>query len=156
MQLEKTVTWKDTCTPVFIAALFIIARTRKQPDRSLSCRTCRRLMMVWRPWRLCGGTMVAALCGGGCVLCLLGYCSLFSFCPLEWVHSWLRAGGKMIWGLTCPFLPLSFFTVLCWFHGYNRVTQLHIYICIYIKFCFSFSYSFSLCLLQDTEYSSQC
>ena len=28
---EKTIIWKDTCTPVFIAALFTIARTWKQP-----------------------------------------------------------------------------------------------------------------------------
>ena len=28
---EKTMTEKYTCTPVFIAALFTIARTRKQP-----------------------------------------------------------------------------------------------------------------------------
>ena len=28
---EKTITRKDTCTPMFIAALFAIARTRKQP-----------------------------------------------------------------------------------------------------------------------------
>ena len=28
---EKTVIWKDTCTPVFTAALFTIARTWKQP-----------------------------------------------------------------------------------------------------------------------------
>ena len=27
---EKTIIWKDTCTPVFIAALFTIARTWKQ------------------------------------------------------------------------------------------------------------------------------
>ena len=28
---EKTIVQKDTCTPVFIAALFIIARTGKHP-----------------------------------------------------------------------------------------------------------------------------
>ena len=28
---EKTITQKDTCTPMFIAALFTIARTWKQP-----------------------------------------------------------------------------------------------------------------------------
>ena len=28
---EKTITEKDTCTPVFIAALFTIARTWKRP-----------------------------------------------------------------------------------------------------------------------------
>ena len=29
--LEKTITIKDPCTPMFIAALFTIARTWKQP-----------------------------------------------------------------------------------------------------------------------------
>ena len=29
--LEKTIIWKDICTPVFIAALFTIAKTWKQP-----------------------------------------------------------------------------------------------------------------------------
>ena len=28
---EKTITWKDSCTLIFIAALFTIARTWKQP-----------------------------------------------------------------------------------------------------------------------------
>ena len=31
MHLEKTITEKDTCTPVFIAELFTTARTWKQP-----------------------------------------------------------------------------------------------------------------------------
>ena len=31
MYLEKTIIWKDTCTLVFIAALFTIAKTWKQP-----------------------------------------------------------------------------------------------------------------------------
>ena len=30
--LKKTIIWKDTCTPVFIAALFTITRTWKQPN----------------------------------------------------------------------------------------------------------------------------
>ena len=29
--LEKTIIWKDACTPMFIAALFTIPRTWKQP-----------------------------------------------------------------------------------------------------------------------------
>ena len=32
MYLEKTIIWKDTCTPVFTAALFTIARMWKQPQ----------------------------------------------------------------------------------------------------------------------------
>ena len=31
--LEKTIFWKDMCTPIFIAALFTIAKTWKQPKR---------------------------------------------------------------------------------------------------------------------------
>ena len=34
--LEKTIIWKDTCTPMFIAALFTIARTWKQPKCPLT------------------------------------------------------------------------------------------------------------------------
>ena len=30
--LEKTLIWKSTCTPVFTAALFMIAKTWKQPE----------------------------------------------------------------------------------------------------------------------------
>ena len=33
---EKTMTCKDTCTPVFIAALFTIAKTWKQPKCPLT------------------------------------------------------------------------------------------------------------------------
>ena len=33
---EKTMTRKDTCTPMFIAALFAIAKTWKQPKCSLT------------------------------------------------------------------------------------------------------------------------
>ena len=32
IHLEKTIIWKDTCIPVFIAELFTIARTWKQPQ----------------------------------------------------------------------------------------------------------------------------
>ena len=34
--LEKTTIWKDTCTPMFIAALFTIAKTWKQPKCPLT------------------------------------------------------------------------------------------------------------------------
>ena len=33
---EKTIIRKDTCTPVFIAALFTVAKTRKQPKWPLT------------------------------------------------------------------------------------------------------------------------
>ena len=32
IHLDKTIIWKDTCTPMFIAALFTIAKTWKQPE----------------------------------------------------------------------------------------------------------------------------
>ena len=34
--LDKTMTLKDTCTPTFIAALYTIAKTRKQPKCPLT------------------------------------------------------------------------------------------------------------------------
>ena len=34
--LEKTIIWKETCTPMFTAALFTIARTWKQPKCPLT------------------------------------------------------------------------------------------------------------------------
>ena len=33
---EKTMTQKDTCTPMFVAALYAIAKTWKQPKRPLT------------------------------------------------------------------------------------------------------------------------
>ena len=40
---EKTVIRKDTCTPMFIAALFTIAKTWKQPK----CSTDERIKKIW-------------------------------------------------------------------------------------------------------------
>ena len=40
---EETITEKDTCTPVFIAALFTIARTRKQPRCPLTNEWIKKL-----------------------------------------------------------------------------------------------------------------
>ena len=37
---EKTMTQKDTCTPMFIAALFSIAKTWKQPKLRSGSRRC--------------------------------------------------------------------------------------------------------------------
>ena len=42
--LDKTVIWKDTCTPVFIAALFTIAKTWKQIKYPL---TEQRIKKMW-------------------------------------------------------------------------------------------------------------
>ena len=41
---EKTIIQKETCTTMFIAALFIIARTRKQPKCPL---TDERIKKMW-------------------------------------------------------------------------------------------------------------
>ena len=43
MHTEKTKTERDTCTPMFIAALFIIARTWKQPRCPLADKWIRKL-----------------------------------------------------------------------------------------------------------------
>ena len=40
---EKTLIWKDTCTPMFIAALFTIAKTWKQPK----CPLTGEWIKVW-------------------------------------------------------------------------------------------------------------
>ena len=44
---EETRSERDTCTPVFIAALFIIARTRKQPGCPLADKWIRKLWYIY-------------------------------------------------------------------------------------------------------------
>ena len=44
---EKTIIWKDTCTPVFIAALFTIAKTWKQPKCPLTEEWIKRLWYIY-------------------------------------------------------------------------------------------------------------
>ena len=41
--LEKTLIWKDSCTPMFIAALFKIAKTWKQPQ----CPSTDKWIKMW-------------------------------------------------------------------------------------------------------------
>ena len=45
---EETLTEKDTCTPVFIAALFTIARTWKQPRCPLTDDWIKKLWYIYR------------------------------------------------------------------------------------------------------------
>ena len=45
---EKTTTRKDTCTPMFIAALFTIAKTRKQPK----CPSTDGWMKMWYIYKM--------------------------------------------------------------------------------------------------------
>ena len=44
---EKTIIWKDTCTPKFIAALFTIARTWKQPKCSKTEEWIKRMWDIY-------------------------------------------------------------------------------------------------------------
>ena len=44
---EETRTERDTCTPMFIAALFIIARTRKQPRCPSADERIRKLWYIY-------------------------------------------------------------------------------------------------------------
>ena len=44
--LEKTIIQKDTCTPMFIAALFTIAKTWKQPNWPLTDERVKILFMT--------------------------------------------------------------------------------------------------------------
>ena len=41
--LEKTIIHKDTCTPVFIAALFSITKTWKQPKCPLTAEWIKKM-----------------------------------------------------------------------------------------------------------------
>ena len=45
--LEKNITEKDTCTPMFIAALFTIARTWKQSRRPLADEWIKKLWYIY-------------------------------------------------------------------------------------------------------------
>ena len=44
---EETRRERDTCTPMFIAALFIIARTRKQPRYPSADKWIRKLWYIY-------------------------------------------------------------------------------------------------------------
>ena len=44
---EKTIIQKDTCTPVFIAALFTIARTWKQPKCPSTDEWIKKLWYIY-------------------------------------------------------------------------------------------------------------
>ena len=44
---EKTITQKDTCTPMFIAALFTIARTWRQPKCPLPDEWIKKMWYIY-------------------------------------------------------------------------------------------------------------
>ena len=47
MYPEKTIIQKHTCTPMFIAALFTIVRTQKQPRCPLADQWIRKLWYIY-------------------------------------------------------------------------------------------------------------
>ena len=44
---EKNIIWKDTCTPVFTAALFTIAETWKQPKCPLTAEWIKKMWYIY-------------------------------------------------------------------------------------------------------------
>ena len=44
---EKTITQKDTCTPMFIAALFTVARTWKQPKCPMTDEWMKKMCYIY-------------------------------------------------------------------------------------------------------------
>ena len=47
---EKTIIQKDTCTPMFIAALFTIAKTWKQPKCPLTDEWIKMMWYIYIQW----------------------------------------------------------------------------------------------------------
>ena len=47
IHVEKTLIWKDTCTPIFISSLFTIAKTWKQPKCPLTDEWIKKM------WYMC-------------------------------------------------------------------------------------------------------
>ena len=48
--LDKTITQKDTCTPMFTAALFTIAKSWKQPKCSLTDEWIKKMWYIYTQW----------------------------------------------------------------------------------------------------------
>ena len=46
----RTLSWKDTCTPMFIAALFIIAKIRKQPRCPSTDEWIKKMWYIYTQW----------------------------------------------------------------------------------------------------------
>ena len=49
--LEKTMVWKDTCTPMLIVALFTIAKTWKQPKCPSTEEWIKKLLYIYK-WNI--------------------------------------------------------------------------------------------------------
>ena len=50
--LEETLTQKDTCTPVFIVALFAIAKTWKQPKCPSTDEWIKEIWYIYIQWNI--------------------------------------------------------------------------------------------------------
>ena len=50
--LKKTITQKDTCTPVFTAALFTIAKTWKQPKYPSKEEWIKKMWCIYIQWNI--------------------------------------------------------------------------------------------------------
>ena len=48
--LDKTIIQRDTCTPMFIAALFTIAKTWKQPKCPLIYEWIKKMWSIYTQW----------------------------------------------------------------------------------------------------------
>ena len=50
--LEKSMAQKDTCTPMFIAALFTIAKTWKQPKCPSTEEWIKKMWYIYIQWNI--------------------------------------------------------------------------------------------------------
>ena len=57
---KKIITEKDTWTPMFIAVLFTIARTWKQPGCPLTDEWMKKLWYIYIPWTTAAAAAAAA------------------------------------------------------------------------------------------------
>ena len=49
---DKTIVRKDTCIPMFIGALFSIAKTRKQPKYPLTEKWIKKMWCTYTQWNI--------------------------------------------------------------------------------------------------------
>ena len=52
MYTDKTVIQKDTCTPMFIAALFTITKAWKQPKCPLTYEWIKKIWYIYIQWNI--------------------------------------------------------------------------------------------------------
>ena len=102
---EETRSERDTCTPMFIAALFIIARTWKQPRRPSADEWIRKLWYIYTMEyysaikKMVPSTSLGAQGSGLGSLVLLAQWASFHALP-DWVP--LQAPGFLLWTALVP------------------------------------------------------